>query len=203
MVCRRPRHRRRTRGVGDNGGARTDGLGSAVSGRRLHSRGGRLHFAGAGVPSRLPNCSRRDRAWGFAASPALPHLVAHVVVSGPCADVGTDRHPFRCCATRNLPELHLFRGEALSVRNSARLNPKKGRHASASNFPEPCNSGGLQHHPSEYRVFARVSRNVGTTTGLHARRLAAMRRANPRCEQDRGLLTAKYSATQRSVPRGF
>ena len=26
---------------------------------------------------------------------------------------------------------------------------------------------------------------MGTTTGLHARRLAAMRRANPRCDQDR------------------
>jgi hypothetical protein len=39
--------------------------------------------------------------------------------------------------------------------------------------------------------------------GLHARRLAAVRYANPRCGQDRGLLATKYSATQRSVPRGF
>ena len=111
--------------------------------------------------------------------------------------------PFSLLCDANLPQLHFFRGEALSVRDSARFNPKKGRHASASNFPEHCNSGGLQHHPSEYRVFARVSGNVGTTKGLHARRLAAMRRANPRCGQDRGLLTTKYSATQRSVPRGF
>ena len=80
---------------------------------------------------------------------------------------------------------------------------ERGGHASASNFPELCNSDGLRHHPSKYRVFARVSGNVGTTKGLHARRLAAMWCANPRCGQDRGLLTAKYSATQRSVPRGF
>ena len=38
---------------------------------------------------------------------------------------------------------------------------RKGRHASASNFPELCNSDGLRHHPSKYRVFARVSGNVG------------------------------------------
>jgi hypothetical protein len=67
-----------------------------------------------------------------------------------------------------------------------------GEHASASNFSELSNSDGLRHHPSKYRVFARVSGNVGTTNGLHVRRLAAVRRASPRCGQDRGLLTAKY-----------
>ena len=83
------------------------------------------------------------------------------------------------------------------------FQPRKGGYASASNFPELCDSDGLQHHPSKFRVFARVSGNVGTTNGLHARRLAAVRRASPRCGQDRGLLTAKYPATQRTVPRGF
>jgi hypothetical protein len=27
--------------------------------------------------ARLPNCSQRDHAWRYAASPALPHVVAH------------------------------------------------------------------------------------------------------------------------------
>jgi hypothetical protein len=68
-------------------------------------------------------------------------------------------------------------GEAPSSQHSARS--KEGRNASASDFPDHCNSGGLQHQPSEYRLFPRVSGNVGTTKGLHARCLAAMRRANP------------------------
>jgi hypothetical protein len=155
---------------------------------------------GAGAPSCLPNCSQRDRAW---AAPRARHFLMQSRMStyrAP-ADVGTDRHPFRCCATRTFTSCIYF-DKALSVWNPAHFNPKEDRHASASNFPEFC-SDGLRHHPSKYRVFARVSGNVGTTKGLHARRLAAMRCANPRCGQDRGLLTAKYSATQRSVPRSF
>src|SRR5712671_2233772 len=67
-------------------------------------------------------------------------------------------------------------GEALSVRKSRTFQSKeRGGHASASNFPELCDSDGLRHHPPRYRVFARVSGNVGTTNGLHARCLAAVR----------------------------
>jgi hypothetical protein len=131
----------------------------------------------ARVPSRLPNCSQRDHAWALPRARRFPRFTS-------------------CCATRTFPSCIYFN-------RRTNFNPKKGRHASASNFPELCNSDGLRHHPSKYRVFARLSGNVGTTTGLHARRLAAMRRADPRCGQDRGLLTAKYSATQRSVPCGF
>jgi hypothetical protein len=103
------------------------------------------------------------------------------------------------CPT-NLPEPQLFNmGQALFLWNCERWSG----HASASNFSGLCDSDGLRHHPSEYRVFARVSGNVGATNGLHARRLAALRCASPRCRQDRCLLTAKYFATQRTVPRGF
>ena len=119
----------------------------------LHARA-REHGAVTGSGT----CGRpfpRDHPWDFAASPALPRFTS-------------------CCATRTFPSRIYFN-------RRTNFNPKKGRHASASNFPELCNSDGLRHHPSEYRVFARVSGNVGTTTGLHARRLAAMRRADPRC----------------------
>jgi hypothetical protein len=37
---------------------------------------------------------------------------------------------------------------------------------------------------------------VGTTNGLHARCLAAVWRASPRCRPDRGMLATKYRATQ-------
>ncbi len=73
----------------------------------------------------------------------------------------------------------------------AGFHPKKGRHASAPNFPELCTGHRLRHHPSEQRLFARVSGNLGTTEGLHARRLADMRRADSRCGEDRGLLAAE------------
>jgi hypothetical protein len=110
-----------------------------------------------------------------------------------------------CCATRTFPSWTYFnrRAKHFPYGTPHVSIQRKGGHASASNFPELCDSDGLRHHPSKYRVFARVSGNVGTTNGLHARRLAAVRRASPRCGQDRGLLTAKYSATQRTVPRGF
>jgi hypothetical protein len=109
-----------------------------------------------------------------------------------------------CCATRTFPSCIYFNRRAKHFPgSSARSIRRKGRHASASSFPELCDSNGLRHYTSRSRVFARVSGNVGTTNGLHARRLAAMRRASPRCGEDRGLLTAKYSATQRTVPRGF
>jgi hypothetical protein len=110
-----------------------------------------------------------------------------------------------CCAMRTFPSWTYFnRGAKHFPCGTPHVSIQgKGGHASASNFPELCDSDGLRHHPSKFRVFARVSGNVGTTNGLHARRLAAVRRASPRCGQDRGLLTAKYSATQRTVPRGF
>ena len=113
--------------------------------------------------------------------------------------------PFTVVARRELSQVAFISIAGRSTRRgySARFNPKKGSHARASNVPEPCNCGRLRHHPAQCRVFARVSGNVATTAGLHARRLAVVRWANPRCEQDRGLLTAKYSATQRSVPGGF
>jgi hypothetical protein len=102
----------------------------------------------------------------------------------------------------NLPELRSLHAGMHSCGHSAHSIKESG-HANESNFPELCASAWLRNHPSERRVFARVSRNVGTAKGLHARRLAAMQLANPRCGQDRGLLTAKCSATQRSVPRGL
>ena len=37
---------------------------------------------------------------------------------------------------------------------------------------------------------------------LHAGRLAAVRRADPRCGQNRGVLAAKYCTTQRTMPCG-
>ena len=115
----------------------------------------------------MPSTRRLQRRWpGGCFDDALPSWYSHGFTS--------------CCATRTFPSCNYsIAGEALSVRI---LNRKKGRHASASNFPELRNSDGLRHRPSQFRVFARVSGNVGTTTGLHARRLAAMRRANPRCE---------------------
>jgi hypothetical protein len=110
-----------------------------------------------------------------------------------------------CCATRTFPSCIYFnrRAKHFSCGIPHVSIQRKGGYASASNFPGLCDSDGLRHHPSEYRVFARVSGNVGATNGLHARRLAAVRCASPRCGQDRGLLTAKYSATQRTVPRSF
>ena len=123
---------------------------------------------------------------------------------------GLDAAPSNCaylslhkllCLT-NLPEPQLFNmGQALFLGNCERF--RRSGHASASNFPGLCDNDGLWHHPSEYRVFARVSGNVGATNGLHARRLAALRCASPRRRQDRCLLTAKYFATKRTVPRGF
>jgi hypothetical protein len=55
MVCRRPRHRCRTRGVGGLrlAVARSPTAAPWVSGRRLHSPWSRLH-RGGGCPSRLP-----------------------------------------------------------------------------------------------------------------------------------------------------
>ena len=110
-----------------------------------------------------------------------------------------------CCATRTFPSWTYFsrRAKHFPCGTPHFQSKERGGHASASNFPELCDSDGLRRHPSKCRVFARVSGNVGTTNGLHARRLAAVRRASPRCGQDRGLLTAKYAAAQRSVPRGF
>jgi hypothetical protein len=80
-------------------------------------------------------------------------------------------------------------------------NQRKGEHASASNFSWPCDLDGCRHHPAEQRAFAGIPRNVGAANGLHARRLAALRRASPRCGQDRGLLAAKYRATQPTLSR--
>src|SRR5712671_6455476 len=102
-------------------------------------------------------------------------------------------HKLLCDA--NLPELDLFQCRAKRfgcgaphVSISARFNPRKGGYANT----KLCDSDWLRHHLSKYRVFARASGNVGTANGLHARCLAAVWRASPRCGQDRGLLTAKY-----------
>jgi hypothetical protein len=121
----------------------------------------------------------------------------------PVDSLGPGRHQTStriCCAKRNFSSCFIF-GEA--VRKYALLVARKGRHAGASNIPQLCGSDGWRHHPSKYRVCARISGNVGTTSGLHAGRLAAVWRASPRCGQDRGLLTAKHGATQQTVPRGF
>ena len=119
----------------------------------LHARA-REHGAVTGSGT----CGRpfpRDHPWDFAASPALPRFTS-------------------CCATRTFPSRIYFN-------RRTNFNPKKGRHASASNFPELCNSDGLRHHPSEYRVFARVSGNVGNnnrparpTSGGYAARRSPM-----------------------------
>ena len=133
----------------------------------------------------------------------------HIVVQGACrinsSGHGRAHHPSftTCCASEPSHVAFIsIAGRSTSCGYTAR-STREGGHARESSFPVLRISDRLRHHPPEYRFFARISGNVGTTKGLHARRLAAMRRANPRCGQDRGLPTAKYSATQRSVPRGF
>jgi len=109
-----------------------------------------------------------------------------------------------CCATRTFPSCIYFnrRAKHFPCGTPHVSIQRKGGHASASNFPELCDSDGLRHHPSKFRVFARVSGNVGTTNGLHARRLAAVRRASPRCGQNRACLrrnTPQLSGQCRAV----
>jgi hypothetical protein len=92
--------------------------------------------------------------------------------------------------------------EPKRLRAEFRTSERRIGHASASSFHELCNIDRLLRRYSKCGVFARVSGNDGTTDGLHARRLAALQRAGPRCGQDCGLLAAKHSTTERTMPRG-
>jgi hypothetical protein len=59
-----------------------------------------------------------------------------------------------CCATRTFPSCIYFNQRRSNFRAELRTFQSKERvdHASASSFPELCDSDGLRRHPSKYRV---------------------------------------------------
>src|SRR5207247_10625077 len=83
------------------------------------------------------------------------------------------------------------------------IERKAPSHANAADCPEPSNCGRRRNRRYRSRVIARIPRNLGAADGLHARRLAALQRSDPRCQPDRGMLAAKYAAALQPLPRGI
>jgi hypothetical protein len=87
--------------------------------------------------------------------------------------------------------------------NRARQSKGRVGHASAPNSPEFCDIGPLRRYRSHAGFLAGIPGNPGTTNGLHARRLPALRSTDTRRQSDRRLFAAKCAAAQRTLPRGF
>jgi hypothetical protein len=105
----------------------------------------------------------------------------------------------------NLPELHLFQslGEARGADTPHVSIQRKAAMRAHRMFLSLAIAIGCGITLQSAAISQEYRGTWQQQQGLHARRLEAVRWADPRCEQDRGLLTAKYSATQRSVPRGL
>src|SRR5438093_1907259 len=100
---------------------------------------------------------------------------------------------------------HSFcRLNAAAARSSAPTRKSKRKdliHANATDCPGPCRCD-RRHWRRYLRIVAGISRNLGTADGLHARRLAPLRRPDPRCQPDRGVLAAEHAAALQWLPRG-